>query len=75
MCSTLVPGPFPFPRYGKGPRNEVDSVLFGSAISKATLYFFVYCRMRSLILGLSVGWSEKKKRQKKKKRNGEEVSN
>ena len=31
--------------------------------------------MRSLILGLSVGWSEKKKRQKKKKRNGEEVSN
>ena len=28
--------------------------------------FFVYCRMRSLILGLSVGWSEKKKRPKKK---------
>ena len=29
--------------------------------------FFVYCRMRSLILGLSVGWSEKKKRPKKNK--------
>ena len=36
--------------------------------------FFVYCRMCSLILGLSVGRSEKKKSQKKKKI-GEEVSN
>ena len=32
--------------------------------------FFVYCRMRSLILGLSVGRSEKKKRKKKKKWRG-----
>ena len=39
MCSTLVPGPFPFPRHGKGPRNEVDSVLFRSATSWA-IYFF-----------------------------------
>ena len=31
VCSTLVPGPFPFPRNGKGPRNEIDSVLFRSA--------------------------------------------
>ena len=29
---------------------------------------FIYCRMRSLILGLLVGWSEKKKRQKKKEK-------
>ena len=52
----------------KAPRNEVDSVLFRSATS---YFFFVYSRMRSLILGLSVGQSEKKKSQKK---NGE-VSN
>ena len=31
--------------------------------------FFVYCRMRSLILGLSVG----RKRKKAEKKNGEEV--
>ena len=33
VCSTLVPGPFAFPRHGKGPRNEIDSVLFRSATS------------------------------------------
>ena len=31
VCSTLVPGPFPFPRHGKGPRNEIGSLLFRSA--------------------------------------------
>ena len=35
--------------------------------------FFVYCRMRSLILGLSVGRSVRK--EKTPKRNGEVVSN
>ena len=35
--------------------------------------FFVYCRMRSLILGLLVG--KEKRQKKKKKKNGEEVSN
>ena len=39
MCSTLVPGPFPFQRHGKGPGNEVDSVLFRSGTSQA-IYFF-----------------------------------
>ena len=72
VCPTLVPGPFRFPRHGKGPGNQVDSVLFGSANSKA-IYFFVYCQMRSLILNLSVG--RKRKNAKKKKGNGEEVSN
>ena len=33
VCSTLVPGPFPFPRHKKGSRNKVDSVLFSSATS------------------------------------------
>ena len=33
VCSTLVIGPFQFPRHGKGPRNEVDSVFFRSATS------------------------------------------
>ncbi len=46
---------------------------FRSAISKAILYFFVYCRMRSLILGLSVSWSEKKNRHKKKWRRSLEL--
>ena len=36
--------------------------------------FFVYCRMRSLILGSSVGRSVGKEK-KAKKENGEEVSN
>ena len=45
--------------------NEVDSVLFRIATSKA---FFVNCRIRSLILGLSVGQSEKKKKPKKWRR-------
>ena len=64
---------FPFPRHGKGPGNEVDSVLFGSAISKAILYFFCLLPNAFPDFG-SVGWSEKKKTPKKK-RNGEEVSN
>ena len=39
--------------------------------------FFVYCRMRCLILGLSVGRSVgiEKKAKKKKKKHGEEDSN
>ena len=41
VCSILVPGPFPFPRHGKGPRNEVDSMLFRSATSQA-IYFFCF---------------------------------
>ena len=59
----LVPVPFPFPLHGEGSRNEVDSMLFRSATSQA-IYFFLF-RMRSLILGQSVG-KEKKKPKKKK---------
>ena len=71
VCSTWVPGPFPFPRHEKGPRNEVDSVLL-EVPPLRPFTFFVHCRMRPLILGLSVGRSEKKKSPPKK---GEEVSN
>ena len=37
----LGTGPFPFPRHGKGSRNEVDRVLFRSATSWA-IYFFLF---------------------------------
>ena len=70
VCSTLVPGPFPFPRHGKGPRNGVDSVLFRSATSQA---IYLFCLLSNAFpdfgsVGLSVG------KEKKPKKNGEEVS-
>ena len=69
--SILVPGPFPFPHHGKGPRNEVDSVLFRSATSWA---IYCFCLLSNAFPDFgSVG--RKRKKAKKKKKNGEEVSN
>ena len=59
----LVPGPFPFPRHGKGPRNEVDSVLFRSATSYA-IYFFCLLSNAFPDFG-SVGRKRKKAKKKK----------
>ena len=69
MYSTLVPGPIPFPRHGKGPRNEVDSVLFRSAISQAI--YFLFCLLSNAFPDFgsvirSVGKEKKPKKMEKK---------
>ena len=65
MCSTLDPGPFPFQRHEKalGTRLIVCCL---EVLPLRPFTFFVYCRMRSLILGLPVGRSVGKEKKGKK---------
>ena len=69
VCKVVL-GPFPFPRHGKGPRNEVNSVLFRSATSLA-IYFF--CLLSNAFpdfgsVGRSIGEEKKPKNMEKKSR-------
>ena len=70
----LVPRPFPFPRHGKGPRNEVEIACCLAVLPLRSFTFF--CLLSNAFPGIgSVGWSVgKEKNAKKKKKNGE-VSN